>query len=146
MKTYALRMRQQNASALVVAERLAKAHDIAAVHYPGLASHPQHELAKVQMPGGFGGMLSFEVAGKTAAARFKKAQAVLRGVRICTSAASLGGTETLITHPASVIFSHQSADQLTAAGIEPGLLRLSVGLEDPQDIIDDIAASMNDRS
>lgn len=146
MKTYALRMRQHNASALVVAEGLAKERGIAAVHYPGLASHPQHGLAKAQMPGGFGGMLSFEVAGETAAARFNRAQTVLRGVRLCTSAVSLGGTQTLITHPASMIFSHQSADQLAAAGIEPGLLRLSVGLEDPQDIIGDIAASMGDTS
>ena len=100
------------------------------------------------MPGGFGGMMSFVVEGPTAQARFERAQAVLRNVRLCLSAASLGGTETLITHPASMIFSHQSADQLSALGVEPGLLRLSVGLEHPQDIVDDLtqalAASMTD--
>jgi cystathionine beta-lyase/cystathionine gamma-synthase len=96
------------------------------------------------MPGGYGGMLSFEVAGATAEQRFSRAQGVLRNVRLCISAASLGGTETLITHPASMIFSHQSPDQLAAAGIEPGLLRLSVGLEDPQDIVDDLLHALSD--
>jgi Cys/Met metabolism PLP-dependent enzyme len=113
------------------------------VHYPGLASHPQHELARRQTPGGFGGMMSFVVAGSTAKERFKRAQRVLRKVRLCTSAASLGGAETLIIHPASMIFSHQSPDQLTAVGVEPGLLRLSVGLEDHQDIVDDLTSALS---
>jgi methionine-gamma-lyase len=143
LKTYALRLRQHNQSAAVVAEVLSKASGVAKVHYPGLASHPQHDLARRQMPGGYGGMLSFEVVGSTAEERFKRAQTVLRNVRLCTSAASLGGTETLITHPASMIFSHQSPDQLAAAGIEPGLLRLSVGLEDHQDIADDLTYALS---
>ena len=143
LKTYALRMRQHNQSGVLVAEALAKASGIAKVHYPGLASHPQHELARRQMPGGFGGMMSFEVAGSTVEERFKRAQGVLRNVRLCISAASLGGTETLITHPASMIFSHQSPDQLAAAGVEPGLLRLSVGLEHHQDIIDDLMSALS---
>jgi methionine-gamma-lyase len=143
LKTYALRMHRHNSSALTVAEGLAKMHGVTKVHYPGLKSHPQHELACKQMPGGFGGMLSFEVTGETAAERFKRAQSLLARVRTCISAVSLGGTETLITHPASMIFAHQSPDQLAAAGIEPGLLRLSVGLEDPQDVLDDIPRAMN---
>jgi cystathionine beta-lyase/cystathionine gamma-synthase len=143
LKTYALRMRQHNQSGSLVAEALARASGVAKVHYPGLASHPQHELARRQMPGGFGGMMSFEVVGPTAERRFKGAQAVLRNVRLCTSAVSLGGTETLITHPASMIFSHQSPDQLATAGVEPGLLRLSVGLELAQDIVDDLAAALS---
>jgi cystathionine beta-lyase/cystathionine gamma-synthase len=65
-------------------------------------------------------------------------------VRLCISAASLGGTETLITHPASMIFSHQSPDQLTAAGVEPGLLRLSVGLEHHRDVVDDLTSALSD--
>ena len=141
LKTYALRLRRQNEAALLVAEGLSKVSGIAKVHYPGLATHPQHQLARRQMPGGFSGMLSFEVDGATAEARFEHAQAVLRRVRLCTSAVSLGGTETLISHPASMIFSHQSPDQLVAAGIEPGLLRLSIGLEDHQDILDDLIAA-----
>jgi cystathionine beta-lyase/cystathionine gamma-synthase len=144
LKTYALRLRQHNQSGALVAEALSKTRGIAKVHYPGLASHPQHDLARRQMPGGFGGMLSFEVVGSTAEERFKRAQTVLRNVRLCTSAASLGGTETLITHPASMIFSHQSPDQLTAAGVEPGLLRLSVGLEHHQDIVDDLIHALSD--
>ena len=141
LKTYALRMHRQNEAALLVAAGLSKVSGIAKVHYPGLATHPQHQLARRQMPGGFGGILSFEVDGATAEARFERAQAVLRRVRLCTSAVSFGGTETLITHPASMIFSHQSPDQLVAAGIEPGLLRLSIGLEDHQDILDDLIAA-----
>jgi methionine-gamma-lyase len=95
------------------------------------------------MPGGFGGMMSFVVEDSSAEARFKRARRVLRNVRLCTSAASLGGTETLITHPASMIFSHQSPDQLAALGVEPGLLRLSVGLEHPQDIVDDLTSALS---
>ena len=95
------------------------------------------------MPGGFGGMMSFEVEGSTAEARFMRAQSVLRNVRLCISAASLGGTETLITHPASMIFSHQSPDQLSAVGVEPGPLRLSVGLEYHQDIVDDLTYALS---
>src|SRR5262249_38854389 len=145
LKTYALRMRRHNEAALLVAEGLSKVSGIAKVHYPGLATHPQHQLARRQMPGGFSGMLSFEVDGATAEARFDHARAVLRRVRLCPSAVSLGGTETLITHPASMIFSHQSPDQLVAAGIEPGLLRLSIGLEDHQDILDDLIAAHRSR-
>ncbi len=143
LKTYALRMRQHNQSGILVAEALAKASGVAKVHYPGLASHPQHELARRQMPGGFGAMMAFEVAGPTAEERFKRAQNVLRKVRLCISAASLGGTETLIIHPASMIFSHQSPDQLAAAGVEPGLLRLSVGLEHHEDIVDDLMSALS---
>ncbi len=143
LKTYALRMRQHNQSGVLVAKALANASGVAKVHYPGLASHPQHELARWQMPGGFGGMMSFVVEGATADERFKRAQAVLRNVRVCVSAASLGGTETLITHPGSMIFSHQSPDELATLGVEPGLLRLSVGLEHHQDIVDDLVQALS---
>ena len=142
LKTYALRMRQHNQSGALVAEALAKAKGVAKVHYPGLASHPQNDLARRQMPGGFGGMMSFVVEGATERDRFARAQNVLRNVRLCISAASLGGTETLIIHPASMIFSHQTPDQLSALGVEPGLLRLSVGLEHHQDIVDDLACAL----
>jgi cystathionine beta-lyase/cystathionine gamma-synthase len=143
LKTYALRMRQHNLSGALLAEALVKTKGIAKVHYPGLASHPQHELARRQMPGGFGGMMSFEVEGSTAQDRFIRAQSVLRNVRLCIAAASLGGTETLIIHPASMIFSHQSPEQLSAVGVEPGLLRLSVGLEYYQDIVDDLTRALS---
>ncbi len=143
LKTYALRMRQHNRSGILVAEALARMSGVAKVHYPGLAAHPSHALARRQMPGGFGGMMAFEVAGATAADRFERARDVLRSVRLCLSAASLGGGESLITHPASMIFSHQSPERLAVTGVEPGLLRLSVGLEDPEDIIDDLAMALS---
>ena len=143
LKTYTLRLRQHNQSGLLVAEALTKASGIATVHYPGLASHPQHELARRQMPGGYGGMLSFEVAGSTAEERLQAGSGGLAECAAVISAASLGGTETLITHPASMIFSHQSHDQLAAAGVEPGLLRLSVGLEHHQDIVDDLIVALS---
>jgi methionine-gamma-lyase len=80
----------------------------------------------------------------TAEERFKRAQNVLRNVRLCTLAVSLGGTETLIIHPASMTLSHQSPAQLAAAGVEPGLLQLSVGLEHHQDIVDDLTSALSD--
>jgi cystathionine beta-lyase/cystathionine gamma-synthase len=138
LKTYALRMRQHNSSALAVARALNDAPGIVAVHYPGLQQHPQHELARRQMTGGFGGMLSFELDGATPGDQFKRAQDMLRRVTLCTSAVSLGGTDTLITHPASLIFAHQSEEALARAGVAPGLLRVSVGLETPEDIVADI--------
>ncbi len=91
-------------------------------------------------------MMSFVVEGLTAQERFTRARSVLRNVRLCISAASLGGTETLITHPASMIFSHQTPDQLSAVGVEPGLLRLSVGLEHHQDIMDDLTYALSGAS
>ena len=109
----------------------------------GLESHPQHDLARVQMPGGFGGMMSFEVDGADAEQRFERAKAVLNNVKLCISSVSLGSTETLITHPASIVFAHQPIENLIAAGVEPGLIRLSVGIEDPQDLVQDIAAALN---
>jgi cystathionine beta-lyase/cystathionine gamma-synthase len=95
------------------------------------------------MPSGYGGMLSFEVAGPTAGGRFKRAKAVLKNVWLSTSRPVIGGAETLITHPASMIFSHHSPDQLAAAGVELGLLRLTVGLELQQDIVDDLTFALS---
>jgi cystathionine beta-lyase/cystathionine gamma-synthase len=138
LKTYALRMRQHNASTIVIAEALCQFDNIDAVHYPGLATHPQHALAKKQMTGGFGGMLSFSLAGDTVERQYHSAQSVLSNVKLCKSAVSLGSTETLITHPASLIYAHQSLEQLETAGVEPGLVRLSVGLESPEDLLADL--------
>ncbi|MEM7294000.1 MAG: PLP-dependent aspartate aminotransferase family protein [Pseudomonadota bacterium] len=138
LKTYALRMRQHNRSAQIVAERLESFEGVDAVHYPGLISHPQHELACRQMTGGFSGMLSFQLSGSDSKDQFKRAQSTLERVRLCKSAVSLGSTESLITHPASLIFAHQSLDDIAAAGVDTGLLRLSVGLESPDDILDDL--------
>ena len=142
MKTYTLRMRRHNASALEVATALTDFSAIDTVYYPGLPDHPQHDLACRQMPGGFGGMLSFSLGGDSAPEQFQRAQRLLERVELCEAAVSLGSTETLITHPASLIFAHQSLDQLAAAGVDAGLVRLSVGLESPGDLFDDLARAL----
>ncbi len=142
MRTYALRMRRHNASGLAVATALERLTGVAKVHYPGLESHPQRALAAKQMPGGFGGMLAFELDGDGPADQFARAKRLLERVRLCVSAVSLGAVETLITHPASLIFSKQDDAALEAAGVSAGLIRLSVGLEDPDDILADVAQAL----
>jgi len=101
------------------------------VRYPGLASHPQHDLAKRQMDG-FGALISFEVKGGV-----KAGAALLDNVRVMTLAVSLGGIETLIQHPSSMTHAAMSRDNRLAAGITDGLVRLSVGCEDIEDLIAD---------
>ncbi|HMA35876.1 MAG TPA: aminotransferase class I/II-fold pyridoxal phosphate-dependent enzyme [Chloroflexia bacterium] len=133
LQTYPLRMAAHNHNALAVARFLAGHPAVAQVYYPGLESHPQHALARAQMLGGFGGMLSFEMRGGYAAA-----YQLIGRTAVCILAVSLGGMETLITHPASMIHTHQSVEERTAAGISPGLIRLSVGIEDSDDIIADL--------
>lgn len=133
LQTYGMRMALHNRNALQVARFLEEHPAVGKVHYPGLESHPQHELAKKQMSGGYSGMLSFEVKGG-----YDAAYRVIGRTEVCLLAVSLGGVETLITHPASMIHAHQSAQELESAGISPGLVRLSVGLEDAQDIIQDL--------
>lgn len=133
LQTYGLRMAVHNANALAVAQFLEQHPQVEHVYYPGLPSHPQYELAQQQMRGGFGGMLSFEVKGG-----YQRAYEVVRHTKICLLAVSLGGVETLITHPASMIHAHQSDEQREMAGISPALLRLSVGVENVNDIIADL--------
>jgi methionine-gamma-lyase len=133
LRTFGLRMAAHNAGGQRVAQFLAGHPAVAAVHYPGLAAHPQHDLARAQMPGGFGGMLSFELAGG-----FEAAYQLVERVRVCLPAISLGGVHTLVTHPASMMFSHQTPAQVAAAGVSPSLVRVSVGIEDPDDIVADL--------
>ncbi len=137
LKTYGLRMERHNANAIKVAGFLQDHPAVEKVYYPGLGSHPQHGLAKRQMICGFGGMLSFELRGGYEAAL----QATVR-TEICASAVSLGGVETLITHPASLVYPHNTDEERRAAGISPGLVRLSVGAEDAEDIIEDLDAAL----
>ncbi|MEV4137794.1 PLP-dependent aspartate aminotransferase family protein [Dactylosporangium sp. NPDC049742] len=136
LKTFPLRMARHNANGLAVARFLAEHPAVRAVHHPGLPSHPQHDLAVRQMRG-HGGMLAFTVADADAAV------GVLRATRLCRNAVSLGGPETLITHPASLVFAHQSAEELAASGVDATMLRLSVGLEEPEDIVADLAAALS---
>ncbi len=133
LQTYALRMAAHNRNALEVARFLEGHPAVERVYYPGLASHPQHDLAQQQMPGGFGGMLSFEMKGG-----YDAAYNVIRKTEVCLLAVSLGGVETLITHPASMVHTHQTDAERETAGISPGLIRLSVGVEEAEDIIDDL--------
>ncbi|MGH2389239.1 MAG: trans-sulfuration enzyme family protein [Chloroflexota bacterium] len=133
LRTYTLRMERHNANALEVARFLEGHPAVSRVHFPGLPSHPQHELAKRQMTGGFGGMMAFEMKGG-----FDAAYRAVSRTRVCVPAVSLGSVETLITHPASMVHSFQSADEKERAGIAPGLIRLSVGIEAVRDIMEDL--------
>ena len=132
LKTVALRVNACNANALRLAEHLEAHPAVRKVHYPGLASHPQHALAKRQMPGGFGGVLSFDLAG------FDEAKAFLDGVRVIRNAASLGGVESLAM--ISVQQSHRGLPDalLARSGITRGTVRLSVGVEDIADLLADV--------
>lgn len=133
LKTYGMRMDVHNRNAMHVATFLEGHPSVARVYYPGLSSHPQHALACRQMVGGFGGMLSFELKGG-----YDAGLALLRHVQLCLVAVSLGGVETLITHPASMLHVRQSDEELQRAGISPGLIRLSVGVEGANDITADL--------
>lgn len=137
LKTYGLRMERHNANAQEVARFLEGHPAVERVYYPGLVSHPQHELARRQMTGGFGGMLSFELKGG-----YEAAYRAIRRTRVCVLAVSLGGVETLITHPASLVYPHNTDEERRAAGISPGLIRLSVGVEDVEDVIEDLEAAL----
>ncbi|MCA1300510.1 methionine gamma-lyase [Stappia indica] len=140
LKTLELRMERHCSSAKVVAEMLEAHPAVAQVHYPGLASFPQHELAQRQMPG-FGGMIAFELAGGMAAGID-----FLNRLTLIKRAVSLGDAETLIQHPASMTHSTYTAEERQAHDISDGLIRLSVGLETPEDVIADLVAALPDAS
>ncbi|MBK7703259.1 MAG: aminotransferase class I/II-fold pyridoxal phosphate-dependent enzyme [bacterium] len=133
LKTLAVRVRQHGENAMTVAKWLEKHPKVTRVIYPGLPSHPQHELAKRQQSG-FGGLISFLIAGGRDAGR-----TVMNGVELCTLAVSLGDVDTLIEHPATMTHSTYSEEDLLKVGIDPAMVRLSVGLEDPEDVIADLA-------
>ncbi|MFG2111180.1 trans-sulfuration enzyme family protein [Streptomyces sp. NPDC048718] len=134
--TLPLRMRQHCANATVLAERLAARDDVVAVHYPWLAGHPSYDTARAVLSGG-GGLLSFELAGGREAGR-----AFIERVRVARLALSLGGVESLVTHPASTSHRELDADALVAAGIGAGLVRMSVGIEDVEDLWSDIEQAL----
>jgi cystathionine gamma-lyase len=136
IKTLALRMQRHCANAQAVAEYLEQHPRVRRVFYPGLPGHPQHALAKRQMQG-FGGMLSFEIEGGAGAAR-----AFLNKLEIFTLAESLGGVESLAGYPATMSHSAMPAAERHAAGISADLIRLSVGVEDAEDLIADIGQAL----
>jgi methionine-gamma-lyase len=136
LKTLELRMERHCASAMAAADLLEAHPAVAAVHYPGLASFAQHELAARQMPG-FGGMIAFElVGGMEAGIRF------LDTLQLARRAVSLGDAETLVQHPASMTHSTYTAEERHAHDISDGLIRLSVGLETPGDILADLEQAL----
>ncbi|HEX8968347.1 MAG TPA: cystathionine gamma-synthase [Chloroflexota bacterium] len=137
VKTLALRMERHSANAMQVACFLEQQPRVKRVYYPGLESHPQHQLAQRQMPGGFGGMLSFEVEGGVEAARD-----LARRTRLFTLAESLGGVESLIELPALMTHASLPAERRAEIGIDDGLIRLSVGIEDADDLIRDLSAAL----
>lgn len=130
-KTLAIRMESHDRNGRMVANFLAEHPLVEKVFYPGLASHPQHEIAKRQQHG-FGGMVAFETGSLGAA------QKVLENVKLCTLAESLGGVESLISHPASMTHASVPAETRAKLGITDGMVRISVGIEDVEDIIADI--------
>lgn len=130
-KTLALRMEQHDKSGRAVAAFLEEHPKVRKVYYPGSASHPQHALARRQQRG-FGGMVAFDVGSLAAA------QKVLESVKLCTLAESLGGVETLISHPATMTHASVDAAKRERLGITDGMVRISVGIEDTDDIISDL--------
>ncbi|KAH0474605.1 MAG: uncharacterized protein KVP18_002094 [Porospora cf. gigantea A] len=137
MKTLSFRMERHCANAKVVAEFLNNHPAITQVYWPGLKTHPCHEVAARQMRD-FGSIMAFELHGGVEAGK-----TVLNNLKLCTLAVSLGDCETLIQHPASMTHAAVPREKRLQAGITDGLVRLSVGLEDPQDIIDDLRQGLN---
>jgi methionine-gamma-lyase len=136
MKTLEVRVWRQAESAMAVARFLSRHPKVARVHYPGLASHPDHKLAREQMRG-FGSMLAFDLKGGLPAAR-----RFCDRMRIFLMAASLGGVESLAVLPIYTSHYKMSMKELAAAGVSPGTVRVSVGLEDPADLIDDLRQAL----
>jgi cystathionine beta-lyase/cystathionine gamma-synthase len=137
LKTLHLRMQRHTVSAQRVAAYLEDHPKVSRVTYPGLASHPQHEIAKSQMSG-FSGMISFELKGGIAAGK-----AVMNNVKLCDLAESLGAVETMITHPATMTHADVPAEEREARGLTDGLVRLSVGIEDVEDIVADLEQALD---
>jgi cystathionine beta-lyase/cystathionine gamma-synthase len=135
-KTLAVRMTQHNANGLALAQFLAVHRKVQKVFYPGLPDHPQHELARRQM-NGFGGMLSFDLGSLDAARR------LLNQVKLMALAESLGGVETLISHPATMTHASVPIERRQAIGITDGLVRISAGIEDIEDLTEDLSQALD---
>jgi len=134
LKTIVLRVQQQNKNAMALAKFLETEPNVRSVYYPGLKSNPGYTIAKRQMPGGFGGMLSFEIKGDP--------EKFLKKLKIVRKAISLGGVESTITQPVKTSHAKLTADERKAAGISDKLLRFSVGIEEEKDLIDDIKQAL----
>jgi len=135
VKTLPVRMERHESNGRAVAQWLAEQKKIVKVNYPGLPDHPEHELAKRQMRG-FGAMISFDLGS------FEKAATFLARVRLCALGESLGGVETLISHPASMTHGSIPEAERNRLGVTPGLVRISVGLEDADDLLADLEQAL----
>ncbi len=136
IKTLPLRMERHNTNAMVLAEYLEAHPKVASVVYPGLVSHPQHELARIQMRG-FGGLIAFTMGS------LGRARTLLNNVRLMALAESLGGVETLISHPASMTHAAVPVERRLQIGITDDMIRLSVGVEDLDDLKEDVAQALD---
>jgi cystathionine beta-lyase/cystathionine gamma-synthase len=136
VKTLAVRMEQHNKNGIAIARFLESHPKVKRVLYPGLESHPQHAIAKKQQRG-FGAMLSFDLGSLEAARR------LLNNVKLCSLAESLGGVETLISHPALMTHASVPPDVRQQIGITDGLVRISVGIEDAEDLIADLSHALS---
>jgi cystathionine beta-lyase/cystathionine gamma-synthase len=136
IKTLAVRMARHDSNAMEVASYLNAHRKVKKVNYPGLVSHPQHWLAQKQMRG-FGGMISFDLGS------LDKAKKLLKSVRLCALAESLGGVETLISHPATMTHASVPREERQRIGVTDGLVRISVGIEDVEDIIADLKQALS---
>jgi cystathionine gamma-lyase/cystathionine beta-lyase/cystathionine gamma-lyase/homocysteine desulfhydrase len=136
VKTLPVRMRQHDANGRAVAEWLSQQAKVQSVFYPGLPTHPQHELAKRQQDG-FGSMISFDVGSLDAANR------MLRRMTVCSLGESLGGVETLISHPATMTHAAIGEEGRRKLGITDGLVRISVGVEDVEDVVEDLDQALS---
>lgn len=137
LKTFELRMQRHCENALALARFLEADPRVGAVYYPGLESFPGHDLAQRQMPGGFGGMISFDLKGGMQAGR-----TMMERVQVCTLAVSLGNVDTLVTHPASTTHYPVPAEERRKMGISDGMIRLSVGTENIEDLLEDLDQAM----
>jgi cystathionine beta-lyase/cystathionine gamma-synthase len=137
VKTLAVRMERHNSNGAAVAQYLENHAKVKKVHYPGLDTHPQHQLASRQMAG-YGAMISFELGS------YDNAAAFLNRVRLCSLGESLGGVETLISHPETMTHASVPVEIRQRLGITPGLVRISVGIEDLEDLIADIDTALHE--
>jgi methionine-gamma-lyase len=137
VKTLSLRVKKQQENAQIIAEWLEKNPAVASVSYPGLPSHPQYELGKKQMDGA-GSLISFELKGG-----YEAGETLMNNIKLILLAVSLGGVESLMSHPASMTHSKMSKESRLAGGITDGLVRFAVGIEDVNDIIADLDQALN---
>ena len=136
VKTLAVRMEKHNDNGQAVADFLADHKKVKKVYYPGLTTHPQHDLAKHQMTG-FGSMITFETGS------LNNAKKLLKRVQVCTLGESLGGVETLISHPATMTHAALGVEGRKEIGLSDGMVRISVGIENVEDIIRDLDQALS---